>query len=460
MDGATLRRQSLVVLVAAFSLLAFGSVEAQTCEPVPGEYLLRFNARVFPGGRAQLGQFRDLALPELRSLQVDDVRFESRAVPGLMRVRAVAWDPARVQRLIDDGVVLYAQPNCKLRRRAGLRASDIATLPGDPRFSELWAFDNGNDNDINAPQAWSMTTGSAEVVAGVLDGGVDFDHEDLRDSAWVNGQEIPGNGIDDDSNGYVDDIHGANVLEKNGNVRDTSPDSHGSHGAGSIGATGDNGRGVVGVSWRVRLMSINIFRGENEGGTTADVLQGWEYALRLRQRGVNLRVLNNSYGGHGENPRQAEIDMANQLNDAGILLVFSAGNDGGNNDEEGDTSNVPTPNAINVAAVNRNGDLAEFSNFGATTVHLAAPGVEILSTIQNNGYASYSGTSQSAPIVSGIAALLFSYEPTLSPVQVRQLLMQTVKNRPTLQGRMQAPGMVDAFAALQLLQQQSLETEE
>ena len=162
-----------------------------------------------------------------------------------MRVRTDGWDAARARRLVEDGVVLYVQPNCRLERRM----TDVAILPSDGRFSELWGFNNNGgagstaDIDINAPEAWTLTTGSAAVVAGILDGGIDLDHEDLRDNLWTNSGEIPGNGIDDDANGYVDDVHGVNVLEDNGNVSDTAPDGHGSHGAGTIGATGDNGQG-------------------------------------------------------------------------------------------------------------------------------------------------------------------------------------------------------------------------
>lgn len=454
------------------------------CDPVAGQRIVRFHPLAIGLQSQKASAFdeqllKDRAFEYLHRMGADSVRFTSRNLAGLVVVSGETFNERALAELRDEGVILYDQPDCRVKPRRGVpsgttsarlvSASTVSAVnavntvtPGDARYRDLWAFDNTGqqggepDMDINAPEAWNLTQGSGNVVVGILDGGVDFEHEDLRDNAWVNANEIPDNGIDDDNNGYVDDIHGANVFQKNGRVEDTSSDSHGSHGAGTIGATANNGSGVVGVSWNVRLMAINIFQGE-EGGATSDILAAWDYALMMKRRGVNIRALNNSYGAHGENPGEAEHEMARALNAAGIVLVLSAGNDGANNDEDGDTSNLKTPNAINVAAVNRRGGLADFSNYGRQSVHLAAPGVGILSTIKNHGYASYDGTSQSAPMVTGIVALAVSLYPEATPEQIRARLMATVKRLSGLEGKMQAPGLVDAMAALNIVDGETTE---
>jgi len=249
--------------------------------------------------------------------------------------------------------VIYAEPNF-------IRKALVA--PNDPRYAQMWGLNNtgqtstfgGNPgtagNDIRAEQAWTMTTGSRSVVVGVVDTGIDINHEDLHDNIWINTAEVPGNGIDDDGNGFVDDINGWDFAHNDASVFDyTEPsfppsesyagdlDYHGTHVAGTIGATGNNATGVVGVNWQVSLMSLK-FLTEDGKGTSADLLNALAYAKAMRQlwessggtKGANIRVLNNSYGG-GEFS-QAELDAIRALGDAGILFVVAAGNESVSND--------------------------------------------------------------------------------------------------------------------------------
>ena len=176
--------------------------------------------------------------------------------------------------------VAYAEPNYRVR---------LFATPNDPRRDALWGLDK-----INASQAWDLSTGDAGIVVATVDTGIDYTHPDLAANVWTNPGEIPGNNIDDDQNGYIDDVHGINTLNHTGDVRDD--DGHGTHVAGTIGAVGNNGLGVVGVNWRVKLVSVKIFSADDSAGA-AGAAEGYEYLMALKRSGVNIRVVNNSWGG-------------------------------------------------------------------------------------------------------------------------------------------------------------------
>ncbi|HEX6718354.1 MAG TPA: S8 family serine peptidase [Pyrinomonadaceae bacterium] len=341
--------------------------------------------------------------------------------------------------------VMYAEPN--FIRKA-------LVTPNDPRYPQMWGLNNtgqpstvgGNPgtpgNDIRAEQAWNITTGSRSVVVGVIDSGIDINHEDLHDNIWTNPAEVPGNGIDDDGNGFVDDIHGWDFAHDDATVFDyTEPsyppsdsyagdfDDHGTHVAGTIGATGNNSLGVVGVNWQVSVLPLK-FLTEEGTGTSADVLKAFAYAKAMKQlwdssggtKGANIRVLNNSYGGGGFS--QAELDAIRALSDAGILFVVAAGNEDLFNDLYPTyPTNYISPNLISVAASAGGGYKAFFSNWGEATVNVTAPGEYILSTTPKNTYNFFSGTSMAAPHVSGSAALVCAQFPNITMQKLRSLIM-------------------------------------
>ena len=418
---------------------------------VPGEILVRFR----PESKSkQLGRHvvteksgRQISL----LLKAVSPKFE--IVEGL---RVAQVNPADTSNAIEAlrarPDVIYAEPNFIRRATA---------VPNDPRYPEMWGLNNTGQpsdfgghpgspgNDIRAQQAWDITTGNRSVVVGVIDSGIDINHQDLHDNVWTNPAEIAGNGIDDDGNGFVDDINGWDFAHNDASVFDyTEPtyppapsytgdiEDHGTHVAGTIGAVGNNGTGVTGVSWQVSLMSLK-FLTEDGAGTSANLLNAFAYAKAMKQlwessggtKGANIRVLNNSYG--GDRFSQAELDAIRALSDAGILFVVSAGNEGLPNDFfPVYPSNYISPNLISVAASSGGGTRAFFSNWGEATVNVTAPGEFILSTTPKNTYDFFDGTSMAAPHVSGSAALVCALSPNITMQKLRSLMMYSGRLAP------------------------------
>jgi subtilisin family serine protease len=254
----------------------------------------------------------------------------------------------------------------------------LQRLPNDPKFGQLWAM-----NKISGADAWDKNTGSAGVVLGVLDSGIDYRHEDLAGNMWHNPGEIPGNGVDDDGNGFIDDFYGYDFAADNDGGQDSDPmagDTHGTHVAGTIAAVGDNGIGVCGINWNVNVMALKCVR-PNENVYDSDTIEAIGYAVLMkRDFGVKLVALNASFGGSGDDPLLK--DAIDEAGEQGIALVCAAGNNGTDNDV---TPFFPAsydlPNVIAVAASDEDDLLASFSNFGAGSVDIAAPGVSILSTV-------------------------------------------------------------------------------
>ncbi len=327
-----------------------------------------------------------------------------------------------------------------------------SAVPNDPMFPQLWGLNNTGQSggqphaDINATDAWNISTGSRNVVVAVLDTGVDYTDSDLAPNIWTNPLDMAANGWNGD--GFAGDVHGYDFYDNNGNPMDTN--GHGTHVAGIIGADGDNGLGVTGVDWSVSIMALK-FLGPSGAGYTSDAIRAINYATMMRSRyGVNVRVINASWGG---TIASAALENAIQAaGNAGILFVAAAGNSSQTSDVDPQyPAAYQLPNMLSVAATDSNDNLAWFSNYGPNSVNLAAPGVGIVSTVPGNRYASLSGTSMATPYVSGVAALAWSVDPDATVAQVRNAILEGVDPLASLQGKVTSGGRLDAFKTLSLL---------
>jgi subtilisin family serine protease len=307
------------------------------------------------------------------------------------------------------------------------------TTPNDPRFNELWGL-----NKIRAVEAWDRATGT-NVVVGVIDTGVDYTHADIAGNMWTNPGEIPNDGVDNDNNGYIDDIRGWDCRNDDNDPMDG--DSHGTHVAGTIAAIGNNGTGVVGVSWSAQIMALK-FLSDSGSGTTSDAIECVLYAANN-----GARLTNNSWGGGGFSSALVEaIEVAGLR---GQLFIAAAGNNGRNTDISPHyPSSYASANIISVAATNDDDGLASFSNYGRTSVDLCAPGVSILSTVPGNSYGRKSGTSMAAPHVTGVAVLLWSRNPGTNLRWVKDRITDFSDPVSACNGRTMSGGRLNADRAL------------
>jgi subtilase family protein/fervidolysin-like protein len=372
------------------------------------------------GFRAGVSQAEQARVLSSRSARV---KKRWRRIDGVL-----ASVPAGERRKLEaDPRVEYVEPNFVLRASTN-----------DPGFGQLWGLQK-----IGAPSAWGVTTGSSDVVVGVIDSGVDFSHPDLAGARWTNAGEncdaCRANGVDDDGNGYVDDWRGWDFANDDNNPFDDN--GHGTHVAGTIGAVGDNGVGVTGVNQRVSLMGLK-FIGANGEGTTADALSAILYASAM-----GADVTNNSYGGDGFS--QAMLDAIRTADSRDSLFVAAAGNSFSDNDlDPVYPAGYDVPNVVSVAASDPDDDLAWFSNAGAESVDLAAPGVDVYSTWPGGGYHFDSGTSMAAPHVAGAAALAKAAFPGATDVGLKALLLRSVDPVPWLQGAVRTSGRLNVDAAV------------
>ena len=348
--------------------------------------------------------------------------------------------------------VEYAEPDY-IRHRTG--------YADEPRFKELWGLNNTGqtvngtagspDVDLNGSEASTVTQGNPQVVVAVIDDGVDFSHPDLAGRKWVNpgesgtdssGRNKATNGVDDDKNGYADDVNGWDFADNDNGVHNSSTDSHGTHVAGTIAAS-VNGGGVVGVAPNVKVMALNFLGSGPDAGSVSSEIKAIQYATRM-----GVRISNNSYGAAGY--VQAEKDA---IDASGQLFVAAAGNGALNNDASANRSypaSYASPNILSVAAINNKGAMPAFSNYGASTVDISAPGVSILSTVPGNAYAYYDGTSMASPHATGAAALAASANPALlgDPQALKKAIMDGGKPAPSTAGKTATGDMVDARAAV------------
>lgn len=333
----------------------------------------------------------------------------------------------------ESPAVLYVEPNYK------------CTISAEPNFNELWNLNNQTypQMDINIEKAWEITKGDPSVVVALIDSGIDYDHPYLRDKIWVNTKEIPDNEIDDDNNGYIDDIMGWNFY---GNNNPMDGYSHGTHVAGIIAAS------EIGIAPEVKLLPLKIF-GEDGGiSNYSDVISAIVYAYNS-----GASIVNMSFGGKGYS--QSLCDIMDKYEN--MLFVSAAGNRGLDNDMNPFyPGSYELENNICVASIDEDGSLSGYSDFGVEQVHVAAPGTNIYSTIPNAEFGYKSGTSMSAPHVTGIAALLKSYNADLTASQIKQIIMDTVRPIESLEGKIKTGGLVDAGKALNSVKQTTLPPDE
>jgi subtilisin family serine protease len=402
---------------------------------VPNELLVKFKAGTAETVRANVlarigGSVSEKVLTKAMERAGDG--------EGFLVIRTSLHALEAISKARGFGEVEYAEPNY---------IYTYGAVSNDTYFTNgsLWGM-NGTYG-CQADKAWAAGhTGSSNVYVGIIDEGAMYNHEDLAGN-FGNPKEIAGNGKDDDGNGYIDDAYGYDFANNDNTTFDGSIDDHGTHVSGTIGGIGGNGKGVAGVNWSVKMISAK-FLGRN-GGTTANSIKAVDYITDLKTRdGLNIVATNNSWGGGGFS--QGLQDAIERANQAGILFIAAAGNGGSdgvgdNNDAVANyPSNYPNANIIAVAAITSSGGLASFSNYGATTVDIGAPGYGIYSTVPTksggSGYASYSGTSMATPHVTGAAALYASAK-SLSPktatdaASIKQALLSAGTLTPSLSGK-------------------------
>ncbi len=409
---------------------------------VPGQLLIKlktvsFNSRI---SGDILAAIEGSIVEEIKTGAMEMANARKSGPSGdLILVESKLGTLAAIERLKSLPEVEYAEPNWIYQHFA---------TSNDPYFTggQLWGMSaGGNQFGSQAASAWAANKlGSNSVYVGIIDEGYMYEHEDLIANAGVNPGEIAGNGVDDDGNGLVDDVYGWDFDGNNSTLFDGTGDDHGTHVAGTIGAAGGNGIGVAGVVWNVKMLGAKFLG--SRGGTTSNAIKAVDYFTDLKQRhGINIIATNNSWGGGGYS--QALKDAIDRADAAGILFIAAAGNSGTDNDATASyPSGYASSNIIAVASITSSGGLSSFSQYGATTVDIGAPGSGIWSTVPKasgkgknatigSGYASYNGTSMATPHVTGAAALYASLNPGATATQIKAAIMNSATATPSLTGK-------------------------
>lgn len=438
-EETTMKR---VIIFLIFALLLIGGQSRAVVEKtsagaampdgnfMPGELLVKYRTEAAKAGLAQLNAILGATV----QTDFEVLRWQHIRLPETLKM-----DDAMSAYKSDPNVELV-QPNFIYR---------INVTPNDAQFNLLYGMVK-----INAPQAWDITTGDPNVVVAVIDTGIDKNHPDLAANVWQNPNEVAGNGIDDDSNGFVDDTYGWDFLTMDNDPADGH--DHGTHVSGTIGGVGNNGIGVAGVNWNVKIMALKTHDDVVGGSTSVSLIRTFQYVAMMKDRGVNIRATSNSYGGPPEAGTydQAVKDAIDTAGRAGILNVFAAGNQLTVNEEE-DNDRLPlypssynSPSILAVAASDQNDNRASFSHYGRTTVDVAAPGVSVRSTVAGGGYANFSGTSMATPHTAGAAALIAAAHPNLSAASIKATLMNTVDVLPQWNGLTVTGGRINVARAI------------
>lgn len=432
-----------------------------------GEILVQFAASASTAARVQAraavqGQ-------ALEAIQTAAMRSQGAGVLERVAVRGMPVERA-IQALANRPGVLFAEPNWKLTAAAVSNDPYYTTsgrlwgMYGDDQPASSGPAGTTNQYGSHAEKAWDAGyVGSKSVLVGIVDEGIDITHPDLQDNIWTNPFEVAGDGVDNDGNGFVDDVHGWDFVNNDNTVYDGPDDDHATHVAGTIGGVGGNGIGVAGVNWNVTMISTKFLG--TTGGYTSDAVKALDYLTDLKTRhGINIVASNNSWGGGGYSSALHSAIIRNAK--AGILFVAAAGNGGsdGIGDNNDSTANYPSnystlqgtstvsaasyEGVIAVAALTSTGTLASYSNYGATTVDIAAPGSGIASTLPGGTYGTYSGTSMATPHVTGTVALYAAAYPGSTAATIRDAILNTARPTTALVGKTATGGRLDVAAAL------------
>ncbi len=427
-------KQAFFVLVALILILF--SLHAFTQENHPykeGEILVRYLSSVSETDQinmlSQVGgeiKDQDFLVPNLKLIKLEKGQTVEEAVKQFEQLPGV----------------IYAVPNHYVSIEAGIFPPRPEPNPdptpdpfSDPLFDRSYGI-----HKIDSLKAWTQfSTGNRSIVVAVIDTGIDYTHEDLAANMWKNPKEIEGNGIDDDNNGFIDDIYGWNFVGNNNNPFDDN--RHGTHVSGTIGAIAGNGLGTIGVSPKVSIMACKFLSKDGFGSVDA-AMKAITYAVAN-----GAKVLNNSWGGGSFS--QALLDTIKAAERSGVLFVAAAGNSGKDNDTAPMyPASYDAPNIISVAATDALDQRASFSNFGKTTVDLGAPGVAVFSTFPGNLYGNLSGTSMATPHVTGAVALIWAYKPTLTVYDLKDLMLNTVDHVDSLKDVTVSGGRLNVYNAM------------
>jgi thermitase len=359
--------------------------------------------------------------------------------------------------------IVYTERNHRSERRV-LPKSDPATsisldksTPSDSQFNDpligkVWSFNDASNFGVSVNSAYKEygTTNTTPIIVAVVDTGVDTQHVDLKSVIWVNINEIPGNGIDDDNNGYIDDINGINTLVRDSNGKATVDNkdthSHGTHVSGTIGATQNNKIGIAGIASNVKIMGIRTVP-NNGDETDIDVAEAFVYAAKN-----GAKIINCSFGKSSNEGRQLIPDTLKYIGENyGVLVIAAAGNDSKDIDKSLTyPASLNSDNLLVIASTSNNGRMSSFSNYGKMNVDVAAPGSAIYSTVPGNRYESMSGTSMAAPTTVGVAAEILSHHPTLTGAQLKDVLMKSVTEISSFKTKMVSGGRIDLLKGLEL----------
>lgn len=321
----------------------------------------------------------------------------------------------------------------------------------DPRVNRVWAFSDASKNGVSVNQSYlsPLNIQKEEIIVAVVDTGVDYNHEDLKDVMWINKGEIPNNDVDDDNNGYIDDVYGIDTLNKYPNGDATgdpmASHAHGTHVAGTIAATQNNNIGIAGIASNVKIMAIRTVPDRSDE-TDADVVESFLYAAKH-----GAKIINCSFGKNHNEGGTIVNETINHIGETyGTLVIAAAGNDYGRDIDTRRTypASFDSDYLMVVASTTSGGSLSYFSNVGAKSVDIAAPGSRVYSTTPGNSYGNMSGTSMAAPTAAGVAAEVLSHYPHLSPVDLKKLLMKTVTPVSKFRGKLISGGRIDLYKAL------------
>jgi len=422
--GSSVRKDKILAMAESMSKDAY----------VQGEVIVKFKQGILEKESSDI--HRSIGAQVIR--RIKRLRIEVIKIPKDMTVIEA------IKKYMENPAVEYAEPNYKRR---------ILIIPNDPYFSQQWSLHNEGkmmnavaDADMDMPEAWDIKTGSKDFVVAVIDTGIDYGHPELGPNMWTNEDEIANNGIDDDNNGYVDDTIGWDFGDKNNDPMDNY--GHGTHVAGIIGAVGNNGKGISGINWKIRIMALKV-ADENLEISDSNIIEAIDYAVK---NGAN--VINASLGGYGYS--QSMYDIISDADKKGVLFIAAAGNETNDNDLKPIyPASYNLANIISVAASDQDDQLADFSNYGKKSVHVVAPGNHTLSTMPRDryttGYDTWEGTSMAAPHVAGLAALLMDYYRHFDIYQIKKLIINFVDKLPQFNEYVSSGGRVNAYNSISAL---------